>query len=1354
MADFGKHNAARNAVWLWQTIQRVYHRGAEVSQDIDTANALARFTSIVKRKFESIHDFYKRFQEEYIAYVAAGGPELAESVRVAIFNNGIGSTHAGYVASVRNDASRGIRAPETLESNYIAASKFVTAESGKDGGAAGAAAVYYTGDQIHARGKQRKKGGDAGAASSSTEKQSKGKKKSYEKKKISCYACGGPHKVSECPEVATGEADNSAGETKVNAAVVPVVAAAGRVPARFLVGMDSGAYTSVFNNPDLLTDVEDASCEPLLDWHGAKMQNQARGNFHPFGCAELNIHTPINLLSEYEIKSRYDFTEIPLDSLVVHTPERDIHFWMDHDRHMYVTDWRKYTGAFDSSAAPLRGVGLVSTVRQNEAMYSAREVKAAREAVKKIANAGYMSKEAVLRLASSSGNVINLNLNRADVLRAIEIYGEEHVLQGRSRLVKPDTRVVTAAPTPKQPQRIFTDVFYVGGCAFLLGVVKPLGLLLCKPMAGETESDYGLAFEEFVNVLRAHGFLTEIIYSDADQAVVSVMNQLGPVRVEVSGAGDHVTDVENAIKTVKERIRSVKSSLVFRLNKFLVTELVLYVVGRVNITVPAGAADGLCARVRFTGDLVDASKDLCLGFGAYVLARNKNVKSNDALELRNDACIALRPLGNRQGSWRMLKLATGRVVSRTQFTEQPLSDLVIHAIDEITHASGGSSLTFSDDEDYADLLASEDSDPPDVAGHSAVPVPDIHYVPGFSFVEPTVGVDSRGDMEPAGHEPEDDENMEPAGHEPEDDENNEAPPAEDAADEGPEEVPLRPASRYTEANRARWDRGAKNYPRVGNFHISPKKGYAKYGKESFRAQMKELKTLHENGTFEGILPDKLSNTQRKKIIRSIMFLKEKFTAEGVFEKIRARLVANGSQMDRETLLDVSSPTPSLMALFVVSVLAAREGREIAVMDVGSAFVKASMDGEEEVLVALDQLSAALLVKIDPTYAQYLDRKGEMTVKLKKALYGCVQAAKLWHDLLVSELKKLGYIQNPEEPCVLNRTVKGKQSTLIVHVDDIKILSMIAGEVTRVHDALKRKFGEVSLKQGLRHNYLGMTFDYSVPGKVSISMLGYERDMVDEWDTVGAKANTPAQNDVFEKGESENLSANRAKLYHSFVMKVAYLAKRAKPELSVGTSYMMSQVTAPNEADWAKLDRSVRYIRDNIGSGIVLEAAGSGKEVMIDGYIDAAFGCHVDGKSHTGVCVTLGQGPVYVRSTKQKIVTKSSTEAELVGLSDEAGTVLSIADFVALQGYTPSTRLRQDNMGTIAMIGNGRSKSLRTKHIKVRYFWLREQLKDNLRIEYTPTGKMIADILTKPMQGALFQRFVKLLCNRGNVARIT
>jgi hypothetical protein len=194
--------------------------------------------------------------------------------------------------------------------------------------------------------------------------------------------------------------------------------------------------------------------------------------------------------------------------------------------------------------------------------------------------------------------------------------------------------------------------------------------------------------------------------------------------------------------------------------------------------------------------------------------------------------------------------------------------------------------------------------------------------------------------------------------------------------------------------------------------------------------------------------------------------------------------------------------------------------------------------------------------------------------------------------------------------------------------------------------------------------------------------------------------------------------------------------------------MSTQVTKPNENDLRKLDRSIRYIRDHIGAGITLIAKGIGKVVEVTAHIDASFGCHENGKSHTGVCITLGDGPIFVRSVKQKIVTKSSTEAELVALSDEAGLLFHIEDFLKSQGYTSKIMIGQDNQSTIAMISGRTKESMRTRHIKVRYYWLRERVKlGDIKVEHVSTTDMMADILTKPMQGATFKRFVAKFCCR-------
>jgi len=59
------------------------------------------------------------------------------------------------------------------------------------------------------------------------------------------------------------------------------------------------------------------------------------------------------------------------------------------------------------------------------------------------------------------------------------------------------------------------------------------------------------------------------------------------------------------------------------------------------------------------------------------------------------------------------------------------------------------------------------------------------------------------------------------------------------------------------------------------------------------------------------------------------------------------------------------------------------------------------------------------------------------------------------------------------------------------------------------------------------------------------------------------------------------------------------------------------------------------------------------------YIDAAYGVHADMKSHSGMMVTLGQGSLLTVSTKQKCVSKSSTEAELNAVTDMIGQAIEL-----------------------------------------------------------------------------------------------
>ena len=153
-------------------------------------------------------------------------------------------------------------------------------------------------------------------------------------------------------------------------------------------------------------------------------------------------------------------------------------------------------------------------------------------------------------------------------------------------------------------------------------------------------------------------------------------------------------------------------------------------------------------------------------------------------------------------------------------------------------------------------------------------------------------------------------------------------------------------------------------------------------------------------------------------------------------------------------------------------------------------------------------------------------------------------------------------------------------------------------------------------------------------------------------------------------------------------------------------------------------------------------------------IDASFAVHPDFKSHTGAVNTgsnLKGGALQTISRKQKLNTKSSTEAELVAVDDVIVLVLWTMYFLSEQGYEVTKNIiHQDNKSAMLLENNGKSSSgQRTRALNIRYFYVTNQvIRGNVVIEYCPTDQMMGDYMTKPLQGRIFNRWRDAIMNSG------
>jgi hypothetical protein len=528
------------------------------------------------------------------------------------------------------------------------------------------------------------------------------------------------------------------------------------------------------------------------------------------------------------------------------------------------------------------------------------------------------------------------------------------------------------------------------------------------------------------------------------------------------------------------------------------------------------------------------------------------------------------------------------------------------------------------------------------------------------------------------------------------------------------------------------------------------KGLKLYGSKGYDAALKELEQLYKRTCFEPVNVNELTAGEKKKAQQALMFLCEK--RDGT---IKGRMVYNGKPT-REWLNkeDVASPTASLEAIILTCVIDSYENRDVMTADIPNAFIQAEMPeimkGNERIMMKIQGILVDMLVDINPNlYSSKIvfeNGKKVIYVWVLKAIYGMLEAALLWYKKFKLKLEQNGFKFNPYDPCVANKDVKGKQQTIIFHVDDLKSSHQDPKVNDEFEQWLNFEFGEhgkVTTKRGLLHDYLGMTLDYTEKGAIIIDMKKYVSEMLTSFPiqfTEKQIALTPSNDKIFNQDIGKALGDDRKEIFHTTVAKGLFLAKRGRPDIQGTIAMLCTRVKAPNEGDWNKLIRLMKYLNGTREKVLRIKANSIN---IIKWYVDASYAVHPDFRSQTGAVMVMGEGSVQNISRKQKINTRSSTESELVAVDDAMTMILWTKLFMEAQGYNIDRNiLYQDNKSSILLETNGRkSAGKRSRALNVRYFFVTDQMeKGNLQIEYCQTEKMTADYHTKPLQGSKFAEF--------------
>jgi hypothetical protein len=218
------------------------------------------------------------------------------------------------------------------------------------------------------------------------------------------------------------------------------------------------------------------------------------------------------------------------------------------------------------------------------------------------------------------------------------------------------------------------------------------------------------------------------------------------------------------------------------------------------------------------------------------------------------------------------------------------------------------------------------------------------------------------------------------------------------------------------------------------------------------------------------------------------------------------------------------------------------------------------------------------------------------------------------------------------------------------VDDTKISHEDSQAVSHVIQKIEARFGEMAVTRGKEHVFLAMNISFHNDGTASIVMKDFIKEAIAHFgEDITRSATTPAKRNLFEiKENGVPLTDADREIFHSVVAKLLYVSKRGRLDIQLPIAFLCTRVSCSTKQDWSKLKRTLEYLRGTLDEFVTF---GTDDMCKMQTWVHASYAVHEDMKSHTGGVVSFGRGAAMSKSSKQKLNTKSSTEAELVGASD-------------------------------------------------------------------------------------------------------